>query len=41
MFDSMSYTSLYPSSVNNKTELNKNKTLMDINEEEEIFSLED
>ncbi|KAL5245825.1 hypothetical protein ACI65C_013233 [Semiaphis heraclei] len=33
MFDSMSYTSLYPSSVNNKT-------VIDINEEEEIFSLE-
>lgn len=41
MFDSMTYTSLYISSASNKTELNKNKTVININEEEEIFLLED
>lgn len=41
MFDSMTYTSLYPQSVTNKTKLNKNKTVINKNEEEEIFLLED
>jgi len=41
MFDSMSYRSLYPSTVTNKNELNKNNTIININEEEEVFLLED
>jgi len=41
MFDSVSYTSLYPFLVTNNNELNTNKTMININEEEEIFLLED